>query len=56
MKPLKTCSPAPPESNEGLRHSVLVVLITEPSECRRFEGLPSQHRYLGDLKPVGEQT
>ena len=55
MKPRKTSSLAPPRPDQDLLHAVHVVLVTEPSERRRFQSLLNQHHYLGGLKAVGEQ-
>jgi len=49
----------PPESCCEGQHKVLdqvrVVLVSEPKDRRRFQGLLARHHYLGRLKPVGEQ-
>lgn len=55
MKPRKTSSLAPPRPDQDLLHAVHVVLVTEPSQRRRFQSLLNQHHYLGGLKAVGEQ-
>lgn len=48
-------SRTPSEPEQTLLDEARVVLVTEPQDRRRFQGLLAQHHYLGRLKPVGEQ-
>lgn len=44
-----------PFSAQALLKEVRVVLVTDPKERRRFQGLLARHHYLGRIKAVGEQ-
>lgn len=53
---LKTSSCRTPSAPEQLLlEEARIVLVTEPKERRRFQGLLAKHHYLGRLKAVGEQ-
>jgi hypothetical protein len=47
------CSPS--QAEQTVLDQVRLVLVTEPTERRRFQRLLQQHHYLGSLQPVGEQ-
>ena len=44
-----------PFSEPALLKEVRVVLVTDPKERRRFQGLLAKHHYLGRIQAVGEQ-
>jgi hypothetical protein len=44
-----------PFSEQALLKEAQVLLVTDPKERRRFQGLLAKHHYLGRLKAVGEQ-
>jgi hypothetical protein len=48
-------SRTPSEREQTLLDEARVVLVTEPKDRRRFQGLLAKHHYLGRLQPVGEQ-
>jgi hypothetical protein len=55
VKPKKSSSHTPPDTDQALLEQVQVVPVTEPAERRRFQRLLQKHHYLGGLQPVGEQ-
>ena len=55
MKPKKSSSYTPLDTDQALLEQVQVVPVTEPAERRRFQRLLQKHHYLGGLQPVGEQ-